>query len=153
MTQGIVFRTLRLSGRAPTPAAAGLYDALFGAQAAAQLESDVQDWTLRAVAPWTLSHAGHDVGVGGFRIGFGDAGLELSFHFLPEVWGQGLASEFVQGALDHAGLVLREDRFFAHVEPDNAPSIRVLSKAGFTVDPAAEDDVLMRLNLSRTQPG
>jgi RimJ/RimL family protein N-acetyltransferase len=152
MTHDIVFRTLRLSGRPPEPGAEPLYVALFGPQAGSQLESDVQDWTLREVAPWTLSHAGHDVGVGGFRIGFGDAGLELSFHFLPEVWGQGLASEFVQGALDHAGLVLREDRFFARVEPDNAPSIRVLSKAGFTVDPSDTEHVLMRLNLSTTHP-
>ena len=63
---------------------------------------DIQDWARHQVAPWVLYHAGHPVGVAGFRIGFGEDGLELSFHFLPEVAGQGLASEFCRRALDHA---------------------------------------------------
>ena len=125
-------RSARLSGRAPQPGAAALYAALFGPEAgAARLQADMQDWTMHAVAPWTLFHAGHAVGVAGFRIGFGGIGLELSFHFLPEVAGQGLATEFVQAALDVAADVLREDRFFARVAPDNLASIRILEKAGF----------------------
>jgi RimJ/RimL family protein N-acetyltransferase len=148
MNARIHFRSARLSGRAPYPGAQALYTALFGADlGAARLNADTQDWTRHEVAPWVLFHAGHPVGIAGFRIGFGEGGLELSFHFLPEVAGQGLASEFVQAALDHATTVLREDRFFALVAPDNAPSIRVLEKAGFVEDGMARGEKLMRLQL------
>lgn len=141
-----LFRTARLSGRAPYAGAAALYGVLFGPDhGPARLAVDLQDWSRHQVAPWVLFHAGHPVGVAGFRIGFGDHGLELSFHFLPDVAGQGLASEFVQAALDHAISVLREDRFFAFVAPDNAASIRVLEKAGFTQERLTRGDHLMRL--------
>jgi RimJ/RimL family protein N-acetyltransferase len=100
-----------------------------------------------------LSHAGHAVGVGGFRIGFGEDGLELSFHFLPEVAGQGLASEFVQAALDHAVAVLREDCFFAFVTADNAASIRILEKSGFNEERETKGEKLMRLVLKPREAG
>jgi RimJ/RimL family protein N-acetyltransferase len=126
------FRSARLTGQTPHAGAAALYGALFGpVHGPARLEADLQDWSRHAVAPWVLSHAGHPVGVGGFRIGFGREGLELSFDFLPEVSGQGLASEFVQAALDHAVSVLREDRFFALVPHGDAAPTRILEKAGF----------------------
>jgi RimJ/RimL family protein N-acetyltransferase len=89
------------------------------------------------------------VGVAGFRIGFGDEGLELSFHVLPEASGQGLASEFVQAALDHGTGVLREDRFFAFVGQDNAASMRILEKAGFARDREHDGEHLMRLAVTR----
>jgi len=136
---------MRLSGRPPDTGAAALYGRLFGEGGAGRLHSDIEDWALRNVAPWTLSHAGHDIGVGGFRIGFGETGLEMIFHFLPEVWGQGLASEFVQAALDFGASTLREEAYFALVDPDNTPSIRILEKAGFA-DAGARDGLrLMRI--------
>lgn len=148
MTGPILFRTARLSGRAPYGGAAALYAVLFGPdRGPARLSADLQDWTRHQVAPWVLFHAGHPVGVAGFRIGFGETGLELSFHFLPDVAGQGLASEFVQGALDSAVSDLREDRFFAFVGTDNAASIRVLEKAGFVREREAKGEHLMRLAL------
>ena len=132
MDAPILFRTARLSGCAPRGAAAPLYAALFGTEGGAnRLAADMLDWSRHGVAPWTLSHAGRAIGVAGFRIGFGGTGLDLSFHFLPDVAGQGLASEFVQAALDHGTKTLCEDRFFARVEADNAASIRILEKAGF----------------------
>ncbi len=143
-----LFRTARLSGRAPYAGAEALYGRLFGPdRGPARLAADLQDWSRHQVAPWVLSHAGHPVGVAGFRIGFGETGLELSFHFLPEVAGQGLASEFVQAALDHAATVLREDRFFAFVGTDNAASVRVLEKAGFSHERESRGEYLMRLTL------
>lgn len=125
------FRTQRLTGRPPEPGAAALYTRLFPGSGKDDLSRDRQDWARHAIAPWTLSHAGHDVGVGGFRIGFAEDGLEVLFHFLPEVWGQGLASEFLNAALDHARSTLREDHFFGHVARDDAASRRVMEKAGF----------------------
>lgn len=109
-----------------------LYIELFGQQAGERrLLTDMQDWQRHAVAPWVLQHADRCVGVGGFHIGFGDDGLEIDFHFLPEMTGQGLASEFVQGALDHAATTWKEDRFFGVVEGDNPAAQRILEKAGF----------------------
>jgi RimJ/RimL family protein N-acetyltransferase len=149
MDEPTLFRSARLSGQAPHDGARSLYGILFGPERGpARLEADMQDWARHAVAPWVLSHAGHPVGAAGFRIGFGGHGLELSFHFLPDVAGQGLASEFVQTALDHAVSVLREDQFFAFVALDNAASIRILQKAGFVPDRIANGEQLMRLRLS-----
>jgi len=148
MTDTTVFRSARLSGRAPDAGARALYAVLFGPdKGPARLIADIQDWTRHQVAPWVLFHAGHPVGVAGFRIGFGEGGLELSFHFLPDVAGQGLASEFVQAALDHAISVMREDSFFAFVTSDNAPSIRILEKAGFVEQQERKGEKLMRLTL------
>ncbi len=125
------FRTSRLSGRPPRPLALSLYIKLFGASGEGDLNRDIQDWDRHRIAPWTLAHASHDVGVGGFRIGFAENGLEVLFHFTPDVWGQGLASEFLSAALDHGRKVLREDRFFGRVASDDLASERVMTKAGF----------------------
>ncbi|GAB5445624.1 GNAT family N-acetyltransferase [Gymnodinialimonas sp.] len=145
-TQTPLFRTLRLTGRPPEPQALPLYTRLFAEAGAGDLSRDQQDWARHAIAPWTLTHAGHDVGVGGFRIGFAENGLEVLFHFIPEVWGQGLASEFLNTALDHARTTLREDHFFGHVAPEDTASLRVMEKAGFEPAPYNEGPrLLMRL--------
>lgn len=149
-TRTPLFRTQRLTGRPPCPEALPLYTRLFRDAGAGDLSRDSQDWARHAIAPWTLTHAGHDVGVGGFRIGFAEDGLEVLFHFVPEVWGQGLASEFLSAALDHARTTLREDHFFGHVDAGDDASRRVMEKAGFQPAPGpATDDagprLLMRL--------
>ena len=97
-----------------------------------------------SLPPWVLFHAEHAVGIAGFRRAAEGEALELRFDFLPEAAGQGLASEFVQAALDHATLVPGQDRFFAIVGDDNPASIRVLEKAGFH---AAPDGQRMQLDL------
>ena len=137
---------MRLSGRAPAPEALDLYESLFKGSGKGDLDRDMQDWTRHRIAPWTLAHAGHDVGVGGFRIGFGDDGLEVLFHFLPEVWGQGLASEFLVAAMDHARMELREQRFFGRIESASLTSRRVMEKAGFVASGTEPDgSLIMRL--------
>ena len=146
MTELTTFRTTRLSGRAPEASARGLYERLFVANGAADLDRDIQDWDRHRIAPWTLAHAGHDVGVGGFRIGFGDDGLEVLFHFLPEVWGQGLASEFLIAAMDHARGELRASRFFGTIAAGADASRRIMEKAGFASTDARPDGAhVMRL--------
>ena len=145
MDNKTIFRSTRLNGRAATHADAALYAALFDpATAQARLAADLADWAQHQLAPWVLFHAEHAVGVAGFRRAGTDAALELRFDFLPDTAGQGLASEFVQAALDHATLVPGQDQFFAIVQDDNPASIRVLEKAGFT---AAPDGQRMQLDL------
>lgn len=141
----ILFRTTRLTGRAPGPGALSLYVRLFDENGAGDLDRDMQDWSRHAIAPWTLTHAGHDVGVGGFRIGFADDGLEVLFHFVPEVWGQGLASEFLSAALEHAKTTLRETQFFGYTHADETASRRVMEKAGFEAADSDGPGLLMRL--------
>ncbi len=131
MSDDITFRTTRLSGRPPRPSSLAIYTRLFAEKGEGDLGRDIQDWDRHRIAPWTLTHAGHEIGVGGFRIGFAEDGLEVLFHFVPDVWGQGLASEFLTTALDHARKELREDRFFGRVASDNDASMRVMQKAGF----------------------
>lgn len=144
-----LFRSTRLNGRAATADDAPLYAALFDpATAATRLAADLADWQNHRLAPWVLFHAEHGVGVAGFRRTAAQEGLELRFDFLPDVAGQGLASEFVQAALDHATLVPGQNRFFAIVEADNPASIRVLEKAGFIPDPTAVGAQRMLLDLS-----
>jgi RimJ/RimL family protein N-acetyltransferase len=143
------FRTARLTGRRPERAEIAHYRQVFGeACGAERLVVDIQDWERHEVAPWVLCHAGRPVGVGGFHIGFGDEGLRIGFHFLPEVAGQGLATEFVQGALDHAIARWKEDRFFALVEANNEAALRILGKAGFSEDTIRENPRRLRLRIA-----
>jgi len=144
MAKSAVFRSARLTGRPPEAGAGSLYAALFGEDGPRRLLADRDAWRAGRVAPWILSHAGHEVGVGGFRHGADAPGFELSFHFLPEVWGQGLASEFVQAALDAATVALGETEIHAWVDDGGAASIHILEKAGFS---PASDGAPMRLTL------
>lgn len=143
MTVTPQFRTLRLTGLPPAPSAAALYERLFAEDAKGGLVRDIQDWSRHSIAPWTLSHAGNEVGVGGFRIGFAEEGLEVLFHFVPEVWGQGLASEFLNAALEYGRGKLREESFFGFVDPEDNASLRVMKKAGFEATPEHVDGRLL----------
>jgi [ribosomal protein S5]-alanine N-acetyltransferase len=57
--------------------------------------------------------------------------LELGFHFLPERWGQGLATEAARAAIDLAFTSLGAAELFAGHHPENAASARTLRKLGF----------------------
>ena len=96
-----------------------------------QLGRDIAHWERHGFGRWSLSHAGQVVGLGGLTVKPGLAGLNLSYHLLPEMWGQGLASEFVRAALDYARDVLGSDEVYGLVRPSNIASIRVMEKAGF----------------------
>lgn len=142
-----VFRTLRLTCRPVLTDDVDFYATLFGLpeivahrpdptpvswdMAAETLADDIAHWEAHGFGRWALSHAGQTIGLGGLTRKGGFAGLNLSYHLLPEVWGQGLASEFVRGAVDHAWDALRETSVYGLVRPANIASIRVLEKAGF----------------------
>ncbi|MBY6200797.1 GNAT family N-acetyltransferase [Maritalea mobilis] len=134
MSAPVPFQTPRLSCRPPEANSAPTYRALFNEKGPARLALDRAEWERRGVAPWTLSHAGHDLGVGGFNIGFGRKGLQLSCYLLPEQWGNGLASEFVAHALDYAVRVFRETDVYAIIGPEHRAALKVLEKSGFRPD-------------------
>ena len=142
-----LLRSLRLTGQPVTRADAPFYAELFSkpevvafrpdptpldrAACETRLEFDVAHWQAHGFGRWGLHHAGHPVGLGGLTLREGFDGLNLSYHLLPAQWGLGLASEFVTAALDYAALTRPQKSIFGLVRPLNAPSIRVLEKAGF----------------------
>ena len=103
-----------------------------------------EGWLAEAVSkgqPWAVcDQSGHLLGYCGlFALDNinGRAEIELGYRFLPEHWGQGLASEaaraVVQDALPGQGL----DRIISLIDPDNAASRRVAEKLGMTVEAQA----------------
>ena len=63
---------------------------------------------------------------------------ELSYEFLPSVWGQGVASEAVAAVVGHAFSHLGYQRLIAETQAGNLPSRRLLEKLGMV----RERDVL-----------
>ena len=57
--------------------------------------------------------------------------FELGFHFLPQFWGKGLATEAAQAVISYAFGPLALKGLFAGHHPDNAASKKVLEKLGF----------------------
>ena len=97
----------------------------------------VHEWFRRrdGCAPWTVVRKADDsiIGWGGlyndpFEHGWG---VEVGYHFAPEAWGRGYASELVAACMDIADRVLRLPAITAFAHPENSASQRVLQKAGF----------------------
>lgn len=57
---------------------------------------------------------------------------EMGWFFAAHAHGQGYASEAVAAALEWADRELAGQQIVAIIDPDNAPSIRVAEKAGFS---------------------
>lgn len=97
----------------------------------------VHEWFRRrdGYAPWTVLRKadGSIIGWGGlyndpFEPGWG---VEVGYHFAPEAWGNGYASELVSACMDIADRVLRLPMITAFAHAENIASQRVLHKAGF----------------------
>ncbi len=126
------FQTRHLVGRVPSEADTALYDRVYGGLGARELQRNLQDAARHGVAPWTLQVGGRDVGVGGFRLGFGaDEGIELMLALVPDVPQVGLAGEFLTDAILFGEGTLRADRVFAFADSETTLSMRMLHDAGF----------------------
>jgi RimJ/RimL family protein N-acetyltransferase len=62
--------------------------------------------------------------------------IEIGYRYVPEVWGQGIASEAAGAVLEHGFRALALDPIVAVTHPDNRASQRVLQKIGLR--PAGE---------------
>ncbi|TWT50635.1 anhydro-N-acetylmuramic acid kinase [Rubripirellula amarantea] len=60
--------------------------------------------------------------------------VDVGYRFLPQYWGQGLATEACMASLDFGFSKLGLARIFAFVIPANVGSVRVLAKSGMQVD-------------------
>ncbi len=81
-------------------------------------------------------------------------GPDLGYALLPEFCGQGYAAEAAQGVMDHARRQLGLGRLLAIVNPDNAPSIRLLQKLGFAFERMVRlspDDIALKLFQSEAE--
>lgn len=151
MKDAITFKTQQLTGGPPALADIGLYVRVFGASGHRELHRNLQDFSRHHVAPWTLHYDNTSVGVGGFRIGFGETeGIELTLALLPDLPTVGLAGAFLEDALVIAQNSLRADRVFSHVDGETTLSLRMLRDAGFedagpAPIPGRPDRRLMRL--------
>jgi RimJ/RimL family protein N-acetyltransferase len=55
--------------------------------------------------------------------------IEVGWHFHPDAWGRGLATEAARGAIAH-GFKAGLDAVYAVVRPDNAASLAVCRRLG-----------------------
>ncbi|GAA0622992.1 GNAT family N-acetyltransferase [Kribbella sandramycini] len=55
--------------------------------------------------------------------------VEVGWHFHPDAWGRGLATEAARGAIEH-GFKAGLERIYAVVRPDNAASLAVCRRLG-----------------------
>ena len=90
---------------------------------------DNADWLMQAVV---MDDAA--IGNAGFKGAPIDGQVELGYSIAPELRRRGYASEVVRLLLDRAAQDARIDRVIARINPDNAPSLGVVAKAGFVPD-------------------
>ena len=92
----------------------------------------VGHWHLRGYGQWTVVDRANDTVVG--RVGLwypeGWPGVELGWIIRRERWGEGLATEAADAALDWAWDHVDADHIISIIQPDNVRSIRVAEKIG-----------------------
>jgi RimJ/RimL family protein N-acetyltransferase len=113
-------------------------------------------WSLFDYGYWAITdHQGRFIGIGGFAqqergipdlVGYPECG----WTFIPDVWGQGIASEAVAAMVEWADSALgTETRCL--IDKANAPSIKVATRNGYTCfsDAAADPALFGRPPSSR----
>jgi ribosomal-protein-alanine N-acetyltransferase len=87
-------------------------------------------------APWVarVSEDREPIGWGGLSVDPEEPewGLEVSYAFSPSSWGKGYATELVQSSLAYAFGPLAVNAVHAFAKRENAASVRVLEKCGFS---------------------
>ncbi|MCB9853048.1 MAG: GNAT family N-acetyltransferase [Phycisphaerales bacterium] len=78
--------------------------------------------------------------------------VDLGYRFLPEYWGQGLATEASHASVRFGFETLNLDRIIGLVLPDNTASIRVLEKVGMRLDGEITLDGQQALQYSVRRP-
>ncbi|MEM7675978.1 MAG: GNAT family N-acetyltransferase [Myxococcota bacterium] len=95
------------------------------------------DWAQYGFGRWAceLRSTGQVVGFCGLKcLPELDEEIDLGYRLLPEVWGQGLATEGSLACMHYGREVLGLRRIIGIVDPLNHRSVRVLEKAGLTYD-------------------
>ncbi len=77
--------------------------------------------------------------------------VDVGYRFLPEHWGQGLATEACRACLQFGFQTLKLPSIIALVLPKNAASIRVAEKAGMQLDGTFHYDGMETLRFIQTR--
>ncbi len=80
-------------------------------------------------AIWCVTQGAVPIGHAELKPRAGEAGLELVYFLDVAHWRKGYGTELVQALVAYGETL--SPRLLATVDPDNAPSIRLLQKAGF----------------------
>ena len=94
------------------------------------LENAIVAQDKQGVCLWAAveKSGGKVIGCCGFH-SFED-GLELAYHFIPQVWGKGYATEAAQACLSYGFGKLQAAKIVAFAHLENSASFRVLEKIG-----------------------
>jgi RimJ/RimL family protein N-acetyltransferase len=156
--QGYVFTTDRLAVRRWVDSDEPHVLDLYGQSAVVRWVDDGQPLTAAEAEHWMAVTFGNYArrGYGMFAIedrnsstiiGFGgivhpndQTEPEIKYAFQPDVWGAGLATEFVRGLVEYGQTSLGLQNFIATVAAENSASIRVLEKAGLQRTGIREED-------------
>lgn len=100
------------------------------------LNTWIEHWNVKGIGNHAISMASDEdyvIGFGGFSFkNFrGKEVVSLGYKFIPDVWGNGYATEFVKGIIEHTVLPVNVIEVIARTHPENIASIRVLEKTGF----------------------
>jgi [ribosomal protein S5]-alanine N-acetyltransferase len=114
-------------------------------------------WEQHGFGQWFLRDrtSGEMAGRGGLQhthVGGRDE-VEVGYAIVPERWGQGLATEMTQAALEVAFGALGLDDVVAFTLPTNVASRRVIEKSGFAFERDIEHEGLPHVLYRRTRPG
>ncbi|MEM7228119.1 MAG: GNAT family N-acetyltransferase [Planctomycetota bacterium] len=102
---------------------------------ARQAVADYPDFDTVGYGRWAcvLKETGVVIGFSGLKFLPELNAVDVGFRFLPEYWGQGIATETCVACIAFGFEILELDRILGLVLPDNAASIRVLEKCGMTL--------------------
>ncbi len=85
---------------------------------------------------WTITLVGNDTAIGTLAVNEKRQGrvAEIGYSLVRRQWGKGLAREAVRLAIGYLFEVEGYRRIFADTDPDNAPSNKLLTQLGFTLE-------------------
>jgi len=126
-----------------------------------RLERELAHWSTHGFGRWVLfdRQTGEFVGRGGLRTVEieGQPEVELGYAIVPERWGQGLATELAEAAVEVAFRDLGLADVVAFTLPNNAASRRVMEKVGFEYERdfvrKGRDHVLYRIRRGSSSDG
>ncbi|SNY74658.1 GNAT family N-acetyltransferase [Pantoea sp. GL120224-02] len=100
------------------------------------LNTWIEHWSAKDIGNHAISMTSDEdciIGFGGFSFKRfrGKEVLSLGYKFTPDVWGNGYATEFVNGIIENTVLPENVIEVIARTHPENIASIRVLEKTGF----------------------
>lgn len=116
-------------------------------EAQAWVDGRLERYAAGDPAPWAVVHRAEQrlIGACGFtRIYLMSGSLELEYAFAPAYWGQGLATEAAQKAIEFAFTRTPLLRVQATCLAENVGSWRVMEKVGMRLDAAVRDFIELK---------